>query len=156
MGQVEEIHIATVASVAMTTVDAIEALTDSGLAGDRYQTGIGFYSPKPRPDGGRQITLIEAETLAALASGHDIKFTGAECRRNLVTRGVRLVDLLGHRFTIGEVVCEGIDHCPPCEHLVQVTGKPVLRPLVGRGGIRARIIEGGTLRIGDAIALLND
>jgi MOSC domain-containing protein YiiM len=156
MGQVEEIHIATVAGAAMTTVDTIEALTDSGLAGDRYQVGTGFYSPKPRPDGGRQVTLIEAETLAALASEQDIKFTGAECRRNLVTRGVRLVDLLGHRFTIGEVVCEGIDHCPPCEHLVQVTGKPVLKPLVGRGGIRARIVEGGTLRIGDAIALLDD
>jgi MOSC domain-containing protein YiiM len=154
VGRVEEIHIATVAGAAMIAVDAIEALTDSGLAGDRYQIGTGFYSPKPRPDGGRQVTLIEAETLAALASENDIQFTGAECRRNLVTRGIRLVGLLGHRFTIGAVICEGIDHCPPCEHLVQVTGKPVLKPLVDRGGIRARIVEGGLLRVGDTIALL--
>jgi MOSC domain-containing protein YiiM len=154
MGHVDEIHIATAAGAAMITVDAIEALTDSGLAGDRYQTGTGFYSPKPRPDGGRQVTLIEAETLAALANEHDLPFSGAECRRNLVTRGIRLVDLLGYRFTIGAIVCEGIDHCPPCEHLVQVTGKPVLKPLVGRGGIRARIVEGGLLRVGDTIALL--
>src|ERR1700758_3290624 len=99
----------------MVAADAIEALTDSGLTGDRYQTGLGFYSPRPRPDGGRQVTLIEAETLETLATEYDLGFSGAESRRNLVTRGVHLPDLLGQRFTIGPVVCEGIDHCPPCE-----------------------------------------
>jgi MOSC domain-containing protein YiiM len=154
MSRVEEIHIATVAGAAMTPVDAVEAIAESGLAGDRYQTGTGFYSPKPRPDGGRHLTLIEAEALEAVSQELDLAFSGAECRRNVTTRGIRLVDLLGRRISIGSVVCEGVDHCPPCEHLVQLTGKPVLKPLVERGGIRARIVEGGILRVGDAIGLL--
>jgi MOSC domain-containing protein YiiM len=138
----------------MQAVATVTAMAGSGLAGDRYQTGAGFYSARPRDDGGREVTLIEAEVLAALAAEHGITLTPAQSRRNLTTRGIRLPDLIGRRFTIGEVVCEGVDHCPPCQHLVEVTGRPVLEPLVGRGGIRARIVAGGVLRAGDPIALL--
>ncbi len=154
LGRVEAIHISRVAGAPMEAKDAVEAIAGGGLAGDRYQTGAGFYSARPRADGGREVTLIEAEALAALAAEHGITLTAADSRRNLTTRGVRLTGLIGLRFRIGEVVCEGIDDCPPCQHLVEVTGRPVLAPLAGRGGLRARIVVGGWLRVGDAITLV--
>jgi hypothetical protein len=156
MGLVEAIHICRAAGAAMEARETAEALADSGLAGDRYQTGAGFYSARPRADGGRQVTLIEAEALEALANEQGLTLPVAASRRNLTTRGIRLIELIGHRFTIGTVVCEAVDHCPPCQHLVDVTGQPVLEPLVGRGGIRARILVGGPIRVGDSIALLGD
>ena len=63
-----------------------------------------------------------------------------------------MAGLLGHRFRVGDVLLEGVKDCPPCEHLEQLVGKPVLRPLVGWGGLRARVLEGGTIRLGDVIA----
>jgi MOSC domain-containing protein YiiM len=59
--------------------------------------------------------------------------------------------LLGQRFSVGEVVLEGVRDCPPCEHLEQLTGKQVIRPLLERGGLRARIIVGGAIHVGDAV-----
>ena len=132
LGRVEAIHISQAAGAPMEANDAVEAIAGGGLAGDRYQTGAGFYSARPRADGGREVTLIEAEALAALAAEHGITLTAADSRPNLTTRGVRLTGLIGRRFRIGEVVCEGIDDCPPCQHLVEVTGRPVLAPLVGQ------------------------
>jgi MOSC domain-containing protein YiiM len=64
-----------------------------------------------------------------------------------------LNELLGQRFSIGEVVLEGVKDCPPCEHLEGLVGKPVLKPLVERGGLRARILQGGTIRVGDEVQL---
>jgi MOSC domain-containing protein YiiM len=155
-GRVEAIHISPAAGAPMVAVAAVEAIAGRGLAGDRYQAGAGYYSARPRADGGRELTLIEAETLAALADEHGIALPAGASRRNLTTRGIRLTELIGRRFTIGAVVCEGVDHCPPCQHLVEVTGRPVLAPLVGRGGIRARIVAGGRLRVGDLIAPAGD
>ena len=68
-------------------------------------------------------------------------------------RGVRLDELRGQRFTVGEVVLEGVRDCPPCEHLEELTNKPVMRPLVQRGGLRARVVVGGTIRVGDEVAV---
>jgi MOSC domain-containing protein YiiM len=152
-GWVEAIQICPAGSEPMRAVAEATAVVDAGLEGDRYAAGTGFYSPRPRPDGGRQLTLIEAETLAALSNEHGIALSPAESRRNITTRGIGLNDLIGVRFTIGEVECEGVDLCPPCVHLEEVTGKPVLAPLVGRGGLRARIVTGGTIRVGDQIVM---
>jgi|SRR5579859_7093307 len=154
MGQVEAIHIAHGASAPMQAVPAVEALVGEGLTGDRYFERIGFYSARPTEAGAREVTLFEAEVLDLLANEHGIAFTAAEHRRNLTTRGVRLGELLGRRFRVGEVLLEGVLDCPPCEHLQGLVGKPVLRPLVNRGGLRARIVEGGTIRVGDRIEAL--
>src|SRR5579859_5325776 len=108
IGSVEAIHITQVAGAPMEALDEVEALVGSGLAGDRYLLGTGFYSARSRPDGGREMTLIEAEVLDALPAEHGIRFTAADSRRNLTTRGVRLPDLVGRRFAIGAVVCEGV------------------------------------------------
>ena len=68
---------------------------------------------------------------------------------------MRLRELLGQRFRVGEAVLEGVRDCPPCEHLEGIVGKPVMRPLLERGGLRARIVEGGTIRVGDPIELVS-
>ena len=151
MGTVEAICIAPAASVPMHEVASIEAVVDVGLVGDRYAKRIGFYSPRPTDPGAREVTLFEAEVLDMLRTEHGIDLIPAEHRRNLTVRGVKLDELLGQRFSVGEVVLEGVKDCPPCEHLQQLVAKPVLRPLVDCGGLRARIIAGGTLRVGDSV-----
>jgi MOSC domain-containing protein YiiM len=95
--------------------------------------------------------LLEAAVLDGLAAECGVPQAPTEHRRNLTTRGVRLEPLIGKRFRTGEVVVEGVRDCPPCEHLDQVSGKRVLRLLRDRAGIRAGVIHGGTIHVGDAI-----
>jgi MOSC domain-containing protein YiiM len=152
MGQVEAVCIAAVGSAGMQSLTEVEAIVGVGLRGDRYATGTGFYSQRPTDPGAREVTLIEAEVLDTLRHDHGIELRVDEHRRNLTVRGERLDDLRGRRFSIGEVVLEGVRDCPPCEHLEQLTGKQVLRPLVDRGGLRARVLVGGTIHVGDVIA----
>ena len=152
MGEVVAIHIAQEAGAPMVSLDAAQALAGEGLAGDRYQVGSGFYSGIPTDPGARDLTLIEEESLAAVLAESGIALAPDEHRRNVTTRGISLEPLLGKRFRIGEAVCEGVRLCPPCNHLENVTGKVVLKPLIHRGGIRARIVDGGWIRTGDSIA----
>lgn len=151
MGQVEAIHIAAGASAPMQALAEVEALAGQGLAGDRYLKGVGFYSARPTDPGAREVTLIESEVLELLAAEQRLALSPNEHRRNLTTRGVRLNELRGRRFHVGAVLLEGVRDCPPCEHLEELVRKPVLRPLVNRGGLRARILEGGTIKVGDPI-----
>jgi MOSC domain-containing protein YiiM len=74
-----------------------------------------------------------------------------EHRRNLTVRGVSLGELLGKRFMVGDVVLEGVRDCPPCVHLEALTGKALVGPLATSGGLRARIVVGGTIRVGDRV-----
>jgi MOSC domain-containing protein YiiM len=150
-GRVEAIHIAPRAGVPMRAMAEARAIAGAGLAGDRYQAGTGHYSTRPLPGGGRQLTLIEAEALEALRHETGIALTPAESRRNITTRGVRLNDLVGRRFYVGEVLCEGVRLCEPCAYLEGLTGKAVNRPLVRRGGLRASILTGGIIRLGDGV-----
>lgn len=130
----------------------VEAVAGRGLEGDRYATGGGTFSD--RPGAGRQLTLIAAEVLEALAVEDGIALSGADARRNIVTRGVDLSGLLGHRFRIGGVECVGVRECPPCQTLQERTEPGVLRALAGRGGLRADIVTGGPIAVGDPIAVL--
>ena len=152
MGLVEAICIAPDAGAPMHALSDVEAIVGVGLAGDRYASGSGFYSPRPTDPGAREVTLFEAEVLDALRSESGIALSATEHRRNVTVRGVRLSSLLGQRFHIGEVLLEGVKDCPPCEHLQQLVGKPVLQPLLTRGGLRARILQGGTIRVGDQVS----
>ncbi|HEV8544933.1 MAG TPA: MOSC domain-containing protein, partial [Candidatus Limnocylindrales bacterium] len=78
-----------------------------------------------------------------------------ETRRNVTTRGIRLNDLVGRRFRVGDVECEGIRLCEPCQYLTDSIGKPILRPLVHRAGLRAKIRKGGEIAIGAEVAVLD-
>jgi MOSC domain-containing protein YiiM len=150
-GSVEAICIAGPDSAPMQSLDEVEALVGAGLRGDRYQLQVGFYSPRPTDPGAREVTLFEAESLDYLRGEHGIDLRATDHRRNLTVRGVQLLELIGRRFRIGEVELEGIKDCPPCEHLQALLGKPVLAPLVDRAGLRARVVTGGMIRVGDAL-----
>jgi MOSC domain-containing protein YiiM len=155
VGQVEAIFICAEASAPMQPLTEAHAVAGAGLAGDRYSLGTGFYSDRPRPDGGRELTLISTEMLDDLFATSGIRLDPVESRRNLLTSGIGLNELIGRQFAIGDVLCEGIDYCTPCEHLVELTGKPVLKPLVDRGGLRARIVAGGTIAVGAVVRELS-
>lgn len=154
MGRVEGICIGQSAGAAMHSVSEAQAIPGVGLVGDRYAGHVGTYSERPTADGAREVTLFEAEALDYLRAEHGIELAATDHRRNVTVRGVRLAELIGSRLQVGEVVLEGVLDCPPCEHLQALLGKPVLRPLVGRGGLRARILQGGTLRVGDPVSVL--
>jgi MOSC domain-containing protein YiiM len=150
-GTVEAIYTTSSAGKPMQPLSEAEAIAGQGLAGDRYLKGTGYYSKRPLADGSREITLIETEELQGLERETGIHLDPSESRRNVLTRSVSLNGLIGKRFRMGKVVCEGIRICEPCTYLEKLTQKRVMRPLVHRGGLRARIISGGTVRVGDAI-----
>ena len=157
-GSVVSLHIAPKASVPMESLGSVRAVPGLGLEGDRYFLGTGTYSPKPS-HGKREVTLIETETVAALfdgvqnAEGHrlGIKLSPAETRRNIATSGVPLNHLVDREFWVGPVLLVGTRLCEPCKHLEDLTHKGVLAALIHRGGLRARILTEGVIRVGDPI-----
>jgi len=149
MGVVEAIYIATAAAVPTKAVDAVQAIPGVGLEGDRYALKLGtFY--KPGPD--RELTLIEAEAIDALRRDYGVELAAGDARRNLVTRGVALNHLVGKEFTVGDVRIRGIRLCEPCGHLQSLAGKPVVKGLIHRGGLRAQILSEGTIHAGDSVS----
>jgi MOSC domain-containing protein YiiM len=152
-GTVEAIYIAARAEQLPAAVERVTAVAGKGLEGDRYFAEGGTFSDNRRTNG-RDITLIEAEAVGGLARDTGIELTQAETRRNVVTRGVALNDLVGRRFTVGEIECVGRRLCDPCSHLQKLTGPGVLKGLVDRGGLRADIVRGGVIRAGDTVAEL--
>jgi MOSC domain-containing protein YiiM len=148
-GKVESIHIADGAKAPMQSVDHVKAIAGVGLEGDRYANRQGTFF-KPEPD--FELTLIEAEALEALAREYGVQLEPGNARRNLVTRGVALNHLVGREFKISGVVIRGIRLCEPCRHLQALTRRDVMKGLRHRGGLRAQIIAGGTIRVGDRVA----
>jgi MOSC domain-containing protein YiiM len=147
-GNVESIHIAPTAKAPMRAIDQVQALPGIGLEGDRYAKQQGTFF-KPLPD--FELTLIEAEALEALNREYDVALSPSESRRNVITRGVALNHLVGQEFKIGEVKIRGIRLCEPCSHLEALTGRPLIKGLRHRGGLRAQILTEGTIRIGQTI-----
>ena len=133
----------------MRAVDSVEAIAGVGLTGDRY--AIPLDQQDPTDDEVRDVTLVEAEQIEWLAAETGIRLSPGATRRNLTTRGVRLNDLVGRTFRVGSVRIQGVELCEPCAHMQELVGQPVLRPLVHRAGLRARLLDGGELRIGDPI-----
>ena len=144
-GVVEAIVVAPEAEAAVVAVPEARALAGRGLEGDRYAGGGGtFASGRP----GSDLTIIDADVLDELEAA-----TGApiDHRRNVVVRGVDVNALVGRTFRIGDVRCHGRRLCEPCAHLDRLNASDVLRPLVHRGGLRADILAGGVLRVGDVV-----
>ncbi len=153
VGQVEGIFIAPAAGAPMVALERARVVAGRGLEEDRYFDGRGYYSQVP-PLTGRRLTLIEVESLEAMARETGIALAPNECRRNLVTRGIRLDALIGKRFRVGEIECYGERLCPPCGYIEELTGKPGLnRAMTGRGGIRAEILLDGAIALGDVVDL---
>jgi hypothetical protein len=145
-GRVVGLYTATEAGAPVASRETEEIEAGRGIVGDRYATGSGYWSDPKWPD--QELTLVEAEVVDALA------IEAGALRRNVVTRGVRLDDLIGRRFRIGDAVIEGVRPCDPCRHIESLTRPGIARELVGRGGLRARILTSGRLRVGDAVLVL--
>jgi MOSC domain-containing protein YiiM len=149
-GRVEAIFLAQPELGPRTEVDRVTAVAGRGLDGDAYQAGPGSRRPAG-PGNGRDITLMEAEALEALAAERGIALEPWEGRRNVLTRGISLNDLVGRRFRVGDVECRGRRLCDPCAHLQSVTRPGVLKGLAGRGGLRADVLTGGAIAVGDPV-----
>jgi MOSC domain-containing protein YiiM len=150
-GIVEAIFVASSTRAPAERTDSAEAVAGHGLRGDRYFRGAGdgeFYAPDKD---GQDLTLIEAEALAALAAEKGIELAPADARRNVLTSGIGLNDLVGRRFRVGPVECLGRRLAEPCAHLAKQTDAGVLSGLVHRGGLRADVLVDGTIAVGDAV-----
>lgn len=150
-GTLLNIHIAPKARAPMQPLEVAQLIAGAGIEGDRYATGLGHYSKFPDI---RDVTLIEEETLIALARDRDIALSVDAHRRNLTTRAVPLNHLVGRRFRVGTTILEGGRLNTPCRYLDLVTGQSVCDLLAHRSGLNCRIIEGGTIRPGATIAPL--
>jgi len=140
-GRVAWIGVRPARRTGVTAVDAVEAVAGQGLRGDHYAH-----------DGKRQVTLIQAEHLSAVAA-----FVGraavdpALCRRNIVVAGLNLLALKGRRFRVGAALLEWTGPCEPCSRLEEALGPGGYNAMRGHGGITAGIVEGGFIRVGDAV-----
>jgi hypothetical protein len=144
VGTVEAIAVAGAAAQPARLLETVRALAGQGLEGDRHVAGTGTF-PSGLP--GSALTMIEAE----VCESFDPPLEPGEHRRNVVTRGIDLNGLVGHEFTVGEVLCRGMRLCEPCTVAQRYAGRPVLRALVHRGGLRADILRDGEIRVGDPI-----
>jgi MOSC domain-containing protein YiiM len=157
-GTVVSIHVAPAASAPLQSITEVRAVPGRGLQGDRYFAGTGHYSKTPS-HGGREVTLIEIETVEALSRGVlnpagervGIKLTAADTRRNIATSGVPLNHLVDREFRVGAVLMRGTRLCEPCKHLEDLTQHRVMSGLIHRGGLRAQILSEGVIRVGDAV-----
>lgn len=155
-GTVERIFIAPDAESEMEEQKEVEAVARRGLRGDRYfsdiKTGtfVKWESDEQRRNG-YDLTLIEQEAVTAIEREGGIELAPGEHRRNVETRDVALNHLVGQRFRIGEAICRGDRLCEPCNHLQRMTQDGVLEALTHRGGLRADILEDGTIRPGDVV-----
>lgn len=126
-----------------------ETWVDSkGIAGDRYALGSGHWSDWPDRTG-IALTIIESEILS------EIGLDPIAARRNVVSYGISLDQLVGKRFLIGEVECFGVRPCLPCRYLEDMTRPGLRRELEGiRGGLRADVLNAGAIRLNDSIELI--
>ena len=145
-GRVRWIGLRHARGVDVVAVEAAMLMQARGIDGDRYRSSS---------DGARQVTIIEAESLAAVASylGRN-EVAPALLRRNIVVAGINLLALKGRRFRLGAALLEYSGECHPCSKMEAALGPGGYNAMRGRGGITARVLEGGVVRLGDAIAAL--
>jgi MOSC domain-containing protein YiiM len=135
----------------MVEKSEVTAVSGKGLEGDRFF--IHGETSSRKHDLSTEITLIELEAIKAIKKEYNIDFGLGDSRRNLVTKGVPLNHLVDQDFSVGDIRLRGIRLCEPCAHLASLTHQEVLPALIHRGGLRAQIISGGILRVGDTIGL---
>ena len=125
-------------------VPSVRALAGKGLEGDRH------FFPDGDADPGEALTLVEEEVV------DEVGLPPGGTRRQLTVRGVRLNDLIGRRFRIGDVECYGVEICEPCLTLERNTRPGIIKDLVHRGGINADILGDGTISVGDQVTTALD
>ena len=149
-GTVEEIYITDRGSAPMQRVAEVKAVEGGGLEGDRYHLNTGYWTGYDQCP----VTMIAAEDIEEIASSTDISVTNGEHRRNIITRGIALLDLAGKRFRVGDALFEYDQPRPPCRYIQSITQPGMTKALGNRGGICVRVIEGGPIKPGDPITVL--
>jgi MOSC domain-containing protein YiiM len=120
---------------------AADVVKSHGITGD-YRSG----------QAGRHLTLIEAEAIATVAEKLSMKVPMDASRRQVVVEGIRLNELVGRQLRLGSLLVEVHELCHPCQRMESAVGPGAKAAMEGMGGVCARVIEGGTLRVGDGIA----
>jgi MOSC domain-containing protein YiiM len=143
-GVVEQVTVSAGHAELPVAMARVRAVAGHGLEGDYHYAPDGAGS-------GEALTLIAAEALEGLLVDTGIELSHEQSRRNVLTRGVDLNALVGRRFSVGDVICEGVELCEPCNELQRMTQRGVLRGLVHRGGLRADVLTSGTIAPGDAV-----
>lgn len=152
MGTVKGIYLSSEANGAMMAQSSAKLVAGRGIEGDRYFFEEGTFSKKLAGNPAREVTLMEAENVEAFNAQFGHCYEQQDFRRNIITQGIALNPLEGKEFFIGSVKLKGIKLCEPCAHLQQVLTEDVLPGLLSKGGLRAQILEGGEIRVGDAVS----
>ncbi|MCF7989365.1 MAG: MOSC domain-containing protein [Thiohalocapsa sp.] len=150
VGRLAAIYVAEQAGAPMRAHDAAEALPGSGLRGDRYAAGTGFW----RATDGCQVTLIHGEDLARAERRSGLALQQGQHRRNLVVTGLAGTDLGHRRLRIGDALFVWHRVRPPCGYLDKIAGSGMAKALGKRSGICLKVIEGGWIRVGDAVGVV--
>jgi len=149
-GKIKAIYIARKGTMPVAR-DSVQVEAGRGVVGDRYYRGEGTFSAKLAGNRKSEITFIAAEEIDAFNSSQGEALGYGDVRRNIVTEGVQLRDLIGRDFTIGSAQFHGIEHCEPCAHLASTVNEKVV-PHLAHTGLRAAIIASGTLAVGQDIS----
>ncbi len=129
-------------------VESIEVLENKGIVGDRH------YSEYNDPY--CQLSLIESENIDYYNSKYGLSISYLDFRRNIITQGIRLNNLVGKKIQIGQVQLEGIDLCRPCKHLTEILNQDnIIKEFLRRGGLRCQILSSSRIVVGDKIKILD-
>ena len=129
-------------------VDSIEVIANKGVVGDRHF--------KEFNDPYCQLSLIESENIDYYNVKFGLNIPYINFRRNIVTKGIQLNDLVGKKILVGNVIVEGIDLCRPCRHLTEVLGQDnILKEFLRRGGLRCQVLSSSSIKVGDKIKVLD-
>ena len=148
MAEVFKLGIAAKNNQPIKEVNSIEVLANKGIVGDRHFND--FNDPY------NQLSLIESENIDEynIKFGLDIPYINF--RRNIITKGIQLNDLIGKKLQIGNVELEGVELCRPCRHLTEMLNqKNILKEFMRKGGLRCKILSSSKISIGDKINLLD-
>tara|TARA_Y100000816_G_scaffold275676_1_gene244118 strand:- start:62 stop:508 length:447 start_codon:yes stop_codon:yes gene_type:complete len=142
--KVYKLGISTNNNQTISEVNSIKVLANQGIVGDRHFNE--FNDPY------NQITLIESENIDYYNIKYGLNIPYKDFRRNIITKGIKLNDLVGKRFQIGKVELEGIDLCRPCKHLSEILDQDnIIKEFLRRGGLRCQILTSSTIEVGDKI-----
>lgn len=149
-GKVLYIYTVPTAGAELQPCDSVLAVPGKGLEGDRYAELRGSWSEdKVTPD--REVTLIEIENIEGLTTDYGIDLHPSQFRRNIVTQGISLNELVDSEFRVGDVKMRGIRLCEPCTYLEGLTVKGLVKALVHKGGLRAQLLSEGTIHVDDNV-----
>ena len=148
MAEVFKLGIAANNNQPITEVDSIEVLANKGIVGDRHFHD--FNDPY------NQLSLIESENIDEYNIKFGLNIPYIDFRRNIVTKGIKLNDLIGKKLKVGNVELVAIELCRPCRHLIEMLDqKNILKEFMRKGGLRCQILTSSKINIGDKIELIN-